>query len=42
MDIIGAQETKIDPSPDPIPTQSSRAGSDVQWLSLALSIEERQ
>jgi len=42
MDIIGARETRIDPSPDPIPSHSSRAGSDLQWLSLALSIEERQ
>jgi hypothetical protein len=42
MDIIGAQETQIDPGPDPIPTQSSRTRTDVQWLNLALSIEERQ
>ena len=42
MNIIGAWETRIDPSPDPILTQSSRAETDVQWLNLALSIEERQ
>ena len=42
MDIIGAQETRIDPIPDPIPTQSTRAQTDVQWLNLALSIEEQQ
>ena len=42
MDIIGAQETQIDPSLDPILTESCRARTDVQWLNLALSIEERQ
>jgi hypothetical protein len=42
MDIIGARETQIDPGPDLIPTQSSRTLTDVQWLNLALSIEEQQ
>lgn len=42
MDIIGARDTQINPSSDPIPIQSSRARTDLQWLNLALSIEERQ
>lgn len=42
MDIIGARETRLDPNPDPIITQSTRAQTDVHWLDLALSIEERQ
>ena len=42
MDIIGARETQIDPSLDPIPTESCCARTDVQWLNLALSIEEQQ
>ncbi len=42
MDIIGARVTRVDPSPNPIPTQSSRSRTEMQWLDLALSIEERQ
>ncbi len=40
MDIIGAQE--IHKARDPNPTQSGRTQTDLQWLDLALSIEERQ
>lgn len=38
MDILGARDVHIDPEP----TDSGPTRSDVDWLILSLSIEERQ
>jgi hypothetical protein len=40
MDIMGAKET--DPNPDPTPSRPDVGRSGLQWVALAISIEERQ
>jgi len=40
MDILGVQQMKMSSEPEPI--EIGRAGANLDWLDLALSIEERQ
>ena len=40
MDIMGAKEA--DPNPDPTPSRPDVGPSGLQWVALAISIEERQ